>query len=173
MKFVLIGYMGSGKTAVGTSLSKTLKYKFIDLDHEIERSHQLKISEIFKSKGEIYFRKLEATVLKEILKREGNSIIATGGGTPCYGSVMEDLLKSDDTTIIYLKNNLDTLTTRLFKEKDQRPLISHIDSEEILHDFIRKHLFERAYYYNRAHLIVNCEGLSPNEVVQKIVLKLF
>ncbi len=173
MKLVLIGYMGSGKTSVGSILATTLGYPFKDLDMEIEKIHQISIPEIFNRKGEIFFRKEEARILKEIMSSEEDFVLATGGGTPCYGTVMDDLLQQEKTQVIYLKHNLDTLAGRLFEEKDNRPMISHLETQEILHDFIRKHLFERAYYYNRAQLIIDCESLTPEEVVQKIVLQLF
>lgn len=165
--------MGSGKSSVAVLLAKALGYRKADLDLEIESVEKTSISELFQTKGEIYFRRKEAAVLNFLLSEENKIVIATGGGTPCYGNVMEDLLEDEEVVTIYLKNGLETLTDRLFSEKDSRPLIAHLKDRSSLNDFIRKHLFERTYYYSRARMAIDCDGLSPKEVVEKILLRLF
>lgn len=165
--------MGSGKSLVGRRLSKVLQFDFMDLDAEIEASENAGIPEIFQDKGEIYFRRKEAEVLRNILSENKNLVLSTGGGTPCYGTVMKDLLAREDIVVVYLKNSLQALTRRLFPEKAQRPLIAHLESETLLNDFIRKHLFERSHYYNQAHLVLDCDGASPSEIIEKLILKLF
>ncbi len=172
MKIVLIGYMGSGKSSIGQRLSEVLEYGFVDLDAEIEKREASKISKIFEEKGEIYFRKTEATVLKDILSNNTDEIVATGGGTPCYGRIMDDLLENEEVLAVYLKCSIDTLTERLFPEKEHRPMIAHLDTKELLDDFIRKHLFERAFYYNRANTIIDCNEKDEKEVVEKILFSL-
>jgi shikimate kinase len=173
MKIVLIGYMGSGKSSIGVELSSILDYKFLDTDSYIERKEKQSIPSIFETKGEIYFRKAEKIYLDEILNNENSLVVATGGGTPCYGTVMSDLNKREDLVTIYLQTGLEELTKRLYAEKEQRPLISHLDTKTDMHDFIRKHLFERSFYYNQAHKKVNTDGLSVREISKKIVLQLF
>lgn len=173
MKIVLIGYMGSGKSTIGEKLAEVLRIPFMDLDSEIEKQEKSSISTIFSSKGEIYFRKVENRVLKEILLKEERFVLATGGGTPCYGDAMSFLAAQDDVTSIYLKTPLDVLTMRLFSEKEKRPLLSHLQTEEELNDFIRKHLFERAYYYNQADLLIQ-NGMEDIDIaIETIVSKLF
>ncbi|MDD3723627.1 MAG: shikimate kinase, partial [Lutibacter sp.] len=86
MKIVLLGYMASGKSAVGRILSEKLNIQFIDLDSFIEEKEQLSISEIFETKGEIYFRKIEGIYLQELLNSKESTVISLGGGTPCYGN---------------------------------------------------------------------------------------
>ena len=173
MKLVLLGYMGSGKTSVGKLLAQTLKYEFIDLDRHIEMTEGMSISELFQEKGEIYFRRKEAMSLTQVLSEENRIVLSVGGGTPCYGTVMSDLLTQENVVTIYLKNSLETLTKRLFTEKSERPLISHLETETLLNDFIRKHLFERSYYYNQASIILPCDGLIPEAIVENLILKLF
>ena len=165
--------MGSGKSLLGNHLSQVLDIPFQDLDTYIETSENSSISQLFETKGEIYFRKREASLLQKILSENFKLILATGGGTPCYGTVMQDLLSSNNVLTVYLKCSVDTLVERLWIEKESRPLISHIKSKEVLNDFIRKHLFERSYYYNQANIIVECDDLSENEIVEKILFKLF
>jgi len=173
MKIVLIGYMGSGKTVVGKQISQTLGYPFLDLDHLIETNEKMKISEIFSEKGEIYFRKKEIEALKETISTSEKMILSTGGGTPCYGDTMNYLNNNDDVVTIYLKANLNVLIDRLFKEKTNRPLIAHMQDKEQLNDFIRKHLFERAFYYNRASLVITVDEKTISDIMEEIILKLF
>tara|TARA_R110000787_G_scaffold84610_1_gene181235 strand:+ start:19321 stop:19845 length:525 start_codon:yes stop_codon:yes gene_type:complete len=172
MKIVLIGYMGSGKTTVGKQLSTSLNYKFIDLDQAIENEEQLPIPEIFSKKGEIFFRKKERKVLETILTNDSNIVLATGGGTPCFGDMMEFIKSSENTITIYLKSSNQELTERLFNERLNRPLISHLNTKEILNDFIRKHLFERSYFYNQSEIIITTDNLSVTEVVDEIKNKI-
>ncbi len=164
--------MGSGKSSVGRNLAASLNLPFIDLDLEIEKEEGTSVSNIFSEKGEIYFRKKENTVLKDQFLNLDNFVLATGGGTPCYGDVLPFMLSQEDTTVIYLKASLEVLTARLFKEKEQRPLVAHLKSKEAINDFIRKHLFERAFYYNQASIIVNNDFEAISETVKEIKLKL-
>ncbi len=173
MKLVLLGYMGSGKSTVGKQLAAALKYSFIDLDTQIELEEEKTIPELFAEKGEIYFRKKENDVLKNHITSEQNIVVATGGGTPCYGNTIEFLSSEKNVITIYLKVSLDSLTSRLMTENNERPLIAHIQDEFSLKDFIRKHLFERSYYYNKAQIHINTDGLSVKEIVALIVAKLF
>ncbi len=173
MKLILLGYMGSGKSAVGKKLAETLQFDFLDLDSEIEKAEDNSISEIFETRGEIYFRKREAEILNRITSEEKSLVLATGGGTPCYGNTMENLLAKNNLITIYLNVPLDVLTERLSKEAKQRPLIAHLEKKEDLNDFIRKHLFERAYFYNRAELTIDAEDKSVEQLVRMIVAALF
>jgi len=173
MNIVLIGYMGSGKTTVGKALSDKINYTFKDLDTEIEKKEEKKIAAIFSDKGEIYFRKNENKVLWSILSKENEVVLSTGGGTPCYGSIMDDLLKDGNVVSVYLKASLDVLTERLSSEKEKRPLLSHLKSKELLKDFIRKHLFERSFVYNKAAITVSVDNKEVSEIVEELVAKLF
>ena len=172
MKIVLIGYMGSGKSAIGKKLAEVLNLPFKDLDVEIENRVGATVSEIFSTKGEIYFRKIENTILKEILALDKSFVLATGGGTPCYADSITVLTNQDNVTSVYLKVPLNVLTERLFLEKDSRPLLAHLETEELINDFIRKHLFERVYYYNQANKIIAVENRSIDEVVKEIASSL-
>ncbi|MFD2517871.1 shikimate kinase [Salinimicrobium flavum] len=169
MKIILSGYMGSGKTAVGTLLAKKMSFRFLDLDHEISRREGRSISEIFKSSGEIYFRRKETEILKDLLNSPEDFVLALGGGTPCYGKNVELLKQDPGSTLIYLKASLMELKERLFKERDKRPLIAHLDSPEALEDFIRKHLFERTFYYNQSDQIIGTDGKTAEAVAEEVL----
>jgi len=173
MQIVLIGYMGSGKSTVAKHLSAALSYEKIDLDSVIEDSEGKPITDIFSESGEIYFRKREGLLLREVIKTKNNIVLATGGGTPCYGNLMEFLKSQTDVITVYLNASAALLTKRLMAEKDARPIISHLKSEVQLNEFVRKHLFERAFYYNQAQLRLSTDALSEEEVVAKIVASLY
>ena len=133
----------------------------------------MSVPEIFKTKGEIHFRKLEQTYLKMITTNADKTIIALGGGTPCFYDTMEWLNKLENFKTIYLRTKLDILTDRLFLNTT-RPLISHLKTKDALKDFIAKHLFERSYYYNQASIVVesttNEEETIKNRATAFIIL---
>ena len=164
--------MGAGKSSVGKKLSEVLGFDYLDLDDYIQEKEGKSINEIFSTKGEIYFRKIESKYLNEIISKS-NSVISLGGGTPCYGNNMKHIKESKNTSSIYLKSSIISLTDRLLLEKDKRPLISHLKSKEELQEFIGKHLFERSAYYNLSDITINTDRNSIDEVVESIVLKLF
>jgi len=164
--------MGAGKSSVGKKLSEVLGFDYLDLDDYIQEKEGKSIKEIFSTKGEIYFRKIESKYLNEIISKS-NSVISLGGGTPCYGNNMKHIKESKNTSSVYLKSSIISLTDRLLLEKDKRPLISHLKSKEELQEFIGKHLFERSAYYNLSDITINTDQNSIDEVVESIVLKLF
>ena len=172
MILILVGYMGSGKSSVGKKLSKVLNYDFVDLDTYIEDHLGMKVRDIFKHKGEIYFRKQESKFLKEVIKNK-HHVIALGGGTPCYGYNLDVLKNQNELKIIYLKSSIKNLSERLFSEKKDRPLISHLNTETDLFEFIGKHLFERAPFYEQADITVKTDLLTIDQVVASILLELF
>ena len=166
MKIVLLGYMGCGKSVIGDLLAKKMQVSFFDLDEEIEKVTQNSISELFESKGEIYFRKKENEVLKTFLDKKENFVLSLGGGTPCYFNNHE-LLQREGVFSIYLKASVDTLVNRLINEKSKRPLL-HNQDEVSLKDFINKHLFDRNFYYHQATKVVNLDNKSVEQIVNEI-----
>lgn len=173
MNVILIGYMASGKSTIGKILANKLNYDFIDLDDYIEKKEKTSIVNIFKSKGEIYFRKLETEHLKAILKNKDNVILSLGGGTPCYGNNMEVILSDTNSKSIYLKTGIPTLVSRLKNEKSKRPLIAHIETDDLLTEFIGKHLFERSQFYNLAEVKTTTDNKTEADIVEELLLDLF
>ena len=173
MIVVLLGYMGSGKSLIGKNLAQTLGCDFIDLDQFIAQRNKMTISQIFDQKGEIFFRKQEALLLNELLKENKKLVLATGGGTPCYGNNMQDIMKATNAFSIYLKTSVPELAARLLPEKGSRPLIAHLESKDDLIDFIRKHIFDRSPYYMQAQLRIDTDQKKPQEIVREVVAQLF
>lgn len=172
MKIILIGYMGSGKTTVGSLLAPKLNLVFKDLDTEIERREKMSISELFDKKGELYFRKLEMHVVKELLGTNESFVLATGGGTPCYGDTMNSMLNTEDALVIYLRGTVNYLLERLKNEKEKRPLLAHLTTELQLKEWIGIHLFERSQFYNEAHHIISIDSKNVRQIVDEIIEKI-
>jgi len=170
-KIVLIGYMGVGKTSVAKELGKITNLEVVDLDDLIEQKENKTIEELFRTKGELYFRKLEHQILAALLVNEKSFILSTGGGTPCYYN-NHLLLEQNNINSIYLQASINTLSERLQNEKQKRPLIKDLNSVE-LKEFIGKHLFERSYFYHKALNKVNIDAKSITQIVAEIKTLLF
>lgn len=166
MKIVLLGYMASGKSAVGNILATKLGVQFVDLDSFIEDNEQLSISDIFDIKGEIYFRKKEGEYLQELLNLKNDCIISLGGGTPCYGNNMEFIEKKAKS--FYLNASINTIFERLKDETSQRPLVATVGQAN-LKEYIAKHLFERNVFYERAQHIISVNEKSVFQIVAEIM----
>lgn len=167
-KVVLVGYMGVGKSKVAEKLAKTLQIEWIDLDNLIIKNEQLSIQDIFTTKGEIYFRKQEHQIFKDLLTNQQKSfVLSTGGGTPCYAQ-NHLFLQSANITSIYLKASIENLIRRISSSKSDRPLLANLNEDE-MNDFVAKHLFERSFFYHQAQFVVNTDDKSIDEIVNQIV----
>ncbi|WP_317044506.1 shikimate kinase [Maribacter sp. 4G9] len=166
VKIILIGYMGSGKTTIGKMLSKRLNFNFLDLDDYIEEAEGMSVREIFKNRGEVYFRKRETEYLRQVLEGNEDVVLSVGGGTPCFGTNMQ-LINDATPNSIYIKTDLNVLCDRLLREKEGRPLIANLAPEDF-QEFIAKHLFERSFFYNQAHHTVHNQNKSVEDVVLEI-----
>lgn len=169
MIVILIGYMASGKSTLGKILAKKLKYDFIDLDDHIEKEEELTVKNIFKNKGELYFRKVETLYLKKILKDKNDIVLSLGGGTPCYGNNMDIILKASHVKSFYLKASISYLVDRLKSKKNKRPLISHLKTDNELKEFIGKHLFERSPYYNLADVKISIDDKPKKDIIKVLM----
>ena len=161
----LVGYMGSGKSTTGKDLAKALGYQFIDLDDFIEKKYQLKIAEIIEKEGELGFRKKEREALKEVLTTT-NIVLSLGGGTPVYYDNMDEIVKNSIS--VFMRVQLPQLVKRLENKKENRPLIAHLNKEELT-EFIAKHLFERNQYYEKAKYTISISNQSTLEILDQIM----
>ncbi len=159
--------MGCGKSRVGKALSQSVDIPYVDLDSYIEKQEKMSVKSIFERKGELYFRKKERTYLEKLLLQKDPIVLSLGGGTPCYYDSM-DLITNSNAHSIYLKASIKTLADRLFKERNKRPMISHINNEEVLLEYIGKHLFERLPFYSKADHSVSVDSDTPEELALKI-----
>ena len=140
--------MGSGKTTTGKKLASLLGWSFIDLDKKIEEHAGKSIPELFSQYGEEYFRYIESEVLKK-MKSLTDTVISTGGGTPCHGDNMDFMLETGLT--LYLKLTPAQLKSRLSETGGERPLLKNIKNGN-LQSFIEDKLALREQYYCRAEM---------------------
>jgi shikimate kinase len=138
--------MGSGKTTIGKELSQSLSMDFIDTDKMIEQQEGRTISQLFESIGEKEFRRLETEYIKGLTNIR-NTIIATGGGMPCFEDNLNQLKKAG--LVIYLKSGIDTLINRISNSKS-RPLIQNKSLKKTLSELLKK----RRPCYSKADLTV-------------------
>lgn len=158
-RIYLLGFMGSGKSALGRKLARYVSYGFVDLDDLIVAKAGMEIPSIFSASGEAHFRSLEAETLRETASLERH-IIALGGGTPCFGKNMEWVNSNGHS--VYLRLPVDVLFGRLRKKKAGRPLIAQME-DEALRDYIQGKVLERSVHYEKASAIVDALGLNASQ----------
>ncbi len=162
---ILIGFMGSGKSTVGYTLSKTLNLKYVSTDDIIEEREKMKIGEIFKKYGEKYFREKEKEVINEVSNFSG-CVIATGGGIVLNSENVENLKKGGK--IFFLKTNYNVIYERIKNDKG-RPLLQLDDPLSAIKRILKARL---PLYKDAADYTINTSGLSIEEVVNNITKKL-
>ncbi len=157
---ILLGMMGVGKTKIGKFIAKKLNRKFYDIDNIIEKKNNMKIFDIFKLKGESFFRREEELVALEYLKKD-NCIISLGGGTFLNEKVRNMILLNSVSFWIVIKN--ETIKNRL-KNSKKRPLVN-------MHgiDGIDKLINDRKKFYSLANFKINCDMLTLNQISNKII----
>jgi shikimate kinase len=175
---VLIGLPGAGKTSVGEILAQLMNLSFFDSDRLIEAKQNRTVSTIFAEDGEKRFREMESALLDDF--KSGSFVLSCGGGLPMTPGNMDALLKLGK--VIYLKTAIDELVRRLASTHD-RPLLKANSiagrgtssepktqsDEHVLRNRLCALESQRAKVYERAQLTVQTDGLSTDEVAQKIL----
>ena len=158
----LTGFMGSGKTTVGKVLADFLGCPFMDLDDLIVKKAGKSIPEIFAQDGESAFRQLEARLLRQTVEKytENTVVLALGGGA--VTAPASAALLREKTVCIYLRASLETLLQRLEGETAGRPLA---DASPAARLAAREPIYEET-----AHVIIDTDGLTPDEVADEIII---
>ena len=160
---ILIGFMGSGKSTVGFRLSYKLKKCLIDTDKLIEEREKMRISEIFATKGEGYFRQKETECLNSLFHELGSRVISLGGGTPIREENREIIKKHGK--VIYLQAYPDTIYQRV-KHDTSRPLLQCENPKEKIDALLAE---RNPIYESVADIIIHVDGKEMKDVVQEIV----
>ena len=169
MRIFLIGMPGSGKTRIGRALAKRLQMPFFDLDHEIEQEEKKSIPEIFHIEGEDYFRTVEKDVLRKVIGREKQCVLATGGGAPCFFDNMAYMNQNGIT--IFLNVPLEDLYQRLVKRGTNiRPLLKDKTSGELKIELQQKFNDRIPYYCHANQEITTSYGVVEKRVTEIVNL---
>lgn len=157
---ILTGFMGVGKTSVGTRLARDLGFTFVDTDDLIEADQKITITEIFSTFGEAYFRDVESRIIREVLDREGQ-VVSTGGGAVIRDENREAFRKNGIT--ICLAARPEVIYERI-RHETHRPLLQVPDPLER----IRSLLAGREANYRQADLIIDTSERTVDEVINEI-----
>ena len=157
---VFLGMMGSGKSSIGFLVAKKLNLKFIDIDNIIEKEVGMKIADIFKDKGENYFRILEEKNTLKVLNFN-NNVISLGGGAFMNNKIRKKVLSNNFS--FWLNWNAETLLIRIKKNK-KRPLEFNSSDTELM-SLIKS----RSKIYSKAQIKINCNNLKKSEIIEKIL----
>jgi shikimate kinase/shikimate kinase/3-dehydroquinate synthase len=157
---VFLGMMGSGKSSIGSIISKKLNIDFIDVDKQIEKKMGLTISKIFEIKGEKYFREIEEATTLKVLKKN-KTIISLGGGAFLNNKIKKEILNNHIS--FWLNWEIKTLINRI-KKSQKRPVAFNASKIDLI-ELIKK----RSIVYSKAMYKINCENLTKNEIVKNIL----
>jgi len=162
MKIFLFGLPGSGKSTLGEQVANDLQIEFIDLDSEIEQKESQLISDIFKNSGEDYFRSIEEKQLFGFLEIDYSFVMATGGGTPCYGTNLKKMKETGIT--VFLDVDIEEIIDRVSQSSQDRPLLK----KENLKEQIQRLYYERIEIYFQAHIILTGTSIVAQTVISAL-----
>lgn len=168
-KLYLIGLPGSGKTTLGKRLARQLNTTFLDLDLAIEQHEGKPIKDLFKEKGEDYFRQAESATLKKISTNFPSFVMATGGGTPCFHENMEVMNQSG--TAIYLDVPASEIARRILSSTSaERPLLAGLGKDALKDkiEFLRTH---RAPFYKQASVTISKVNITLDDILATLERK--
>jgi len=158
---VLLGMMAAGKSSLGHIVAKKLKLQFIDVDKYIEKKNSMKISQIFKQKGEKFFRNEEETESLSALDKK-NCVISLGGGAFLNQTIREKVLKK--SLSVWLDVNIKILNERI-KSNSKRPLLGKENNLEKLENLYK----ERKNIYKLANHRILCDKHKKSNIIDKII----
>jgi shikimate kinase len=157
---ILTGFMGVGKTSVGTQLAKDLGYTFVDIDKLIEADQNLTITSLFLKFGEPYFREIEAAIVQQVMMGEGQ-VVSTGGGAVIRDANREAFKKGG--CVVCLTASPEVIYERI-KHESHRPLLQTADPKAK----IKELLDSRTKFYAQADVCIDTSDKSVDDVIKAI-----
>lgn len=156
-----MGFMGSGKTSVGRELARLLGWTFRDFDDAVEAEVGRSIPEIFRERGEAFFRRAEARVGERLLSEE-RVVLATGGGWAAEPGRLDGLPEA--TLSVWLRVSAAEAVRRAGSGETERPLLAVEDPVSRARELVA----EREPCYRRAGMVLDSESASPRELARTI-----
>ncbi|NLI60859.1 MAG: shikimate kinase [Clostridiales bacterium] len=160
-KIILIGFMGVGKTTIGSELAKKLSYAFVDTDEKIMEIAGTDIPDIFNRHGEEYFRRLEYKAIMDIMNLH-KLVVSTGGGAVMNRELFNTMLSKG--TVIHLDASSALLYDRL-KDSSNRPMLNHGNLKRRIDELYT----QRRPIYMMAHHTVTTDGKSKEQIMNDII----
>ena len=157
---VFLGMMGSGKSSIGSSVSKKLNLPFIDIDSLIVKAAGMNVTEIFEKKGEDYFRNIEEKITLSALRKIKN-VVSLGGGAFINNKIRKEILTNH---LSFWLNWDESILIKRIKNSKKRPL-AYNSTDVQIKDMIKK----RSKKYRYAKFKINCNNLTKTEMVKKII----
>jgi len=151
----LIGFMGSGKTFIGGLLADELGFTLIDTDRVIETTEQMPIYEIFRLRGEKYFRQVERNILKDIVfgEHSGKRVISMGGGMPISRSNRK-LISQFHSINICLNPPFEVVLNRI--KGSRRPLVYRRSRQSIFRLWLGRYKI----YQTISHITISADNTN-------------
>lgn len=166
-KLFLVGYMGCGKSTLARKLSRRTGLRAVDTDAEVERIEGASVGDIFRYEGEERFRELERAVVARLAASDEACIVATGGGLPTWSDNMDVLAAAGRT--VYLRRSAESIVARLSPYgRAKRPRLQGLEGAELV-EFMRRDIAGRESCYAQASLVLDCDALSDEEAVERII----
>ena len=156
----LIGYMGCGKSTLGRKLARRLGIGFVDTDTLVEEQAGASVADVFRYEGEARFREAEREALERAIAAGGEAVVSTGGGLPTWG----------DT--VFLRRSAAQIASRLSPYgRRKRPRLRGLDDAGLV-AFMEGDMAVREPFYAQAQLVVDCDAMSDDQVVEHILRQL-
>ena len=159
---ILVGLPGAGKSAVARAVGQALRRRVLDFDEEISRREQASVAEIFETRGEAHFRRLERALTEEVRGTAGMVLSPGGGWIANDGCVA---LLRPPATMIYLEVSASVAVARMGTAAADRPLLRRPDPEAE----VRRLLSAREHLYVQSNHTVSTDTMTQDEVVDCIV----
>ena len=166
----LVGYMGCGKSTLGRKLARRLGVDFIDTDALVEEREGASVADVFRYEGEERFREAERRVLDEVIAAAPFAVVSTGGGLPTWRDNMPCMNAAGHT--VYLRRSPERIACRLSPYgRRKRPRLQGLADEQLV-AFMRSDMSVREPFYAQASLVVDCDPMSDEELIEYILGRL-
>ena len=183
----LVGYMGCGKSTLGRKLARRLGVGFVDTDALVEEQAVIdgnfptvvspnpenpgaSVADVFRYEGEARFREAEREALERAIAAGGETVVSTGGGLPTWSDNMQRMNGVGHT--VFLHRTAEQIARRLSPYgRRKRPRLRGLDDAGLV-AFMERDMAVREPFYAQAHLVVDCDAMSDDQVVEHILRQL-